>query len=104
MMATAGYIAYILGDMKYSLYNIFIRRVFYNDCRGYHWLCNNSFYLWYIILVSAMIGTSLMLIGQFMANDIFDKPGWIFSLAAILWISAFISVKKTHERSLKRHN
>lgn len=100
MMATAGRIAYIISDMKYSLYRIVIRRVFWKDHRGITWLYQHDYYIWYNVLLLAMVATALTLIGQFMRNDIFTKPSIVFTLSAILWVSLFFVIE-SHRKSLK---
>lgn len=103
MMGTAGYISYIICDMKYSLYRIVVRGIFYNDYRGALWLWNHVHYFWYNVLLVAIIVTSLTLIGQFMDNNIFTKPSTIFVSALILWVSWFFVIK-SHKKILDKND
>lgn len=98
MIATVGYLSYIIAEMRYSLYYIAVRSCFYRDNSGVRWLRKHSYYFWYNVLMFATIAICLATIGQFMKNDIFNKPILTFVAYAALWVSFFFVIRASYKR------
>ncbi len=91
LMFTIGRISIILHERKYT-YRHTIIEFFKGNQKPIEWYRSNSFYFWFSILRLAMLGTALTMIGQFMHDNIFVRPPFIFVCSAILWITFFFGL------------
>lgn len=91
MMSIVFWLTVQIAGMRYSLYECIIRRLFWNDCDCWNWLAQNKHYIWYHILILALIGTGLTNTGQLMELEIFTRPLFISLVSPILWL-AFLFV------------
>lgn len=87
-----------IAGMKYSLYKCFIRKIFWNDSSCWNWLRNNVVFVWYHVLVVALVGIALVQLGQLMKVEIFERPLMLSLFSPVFYLSlTFIFLYHTRE-------
>lgn len=93
-----GYLSYMVGKMKYSLYFCIARWVFHKDSQYVKWLKENIYYLWCNLLIPPLLVTCLVLISQLNIGLPYMRPSLGITAGIFIWVFMTFFVSRMYQK------